>query len=76
MREQPTGEAVDNDERGPGAMNRREIEAVLAYHHQDAQAAIGTLLGDIQHLRRQLALAEGVMSKGMVRGWLPDYERR
>ncbi|MGV4796104.1 hypothetical protein [Rhizobium sp. F40D2] len=76
MREQPIGEAVENDEWGPGAMNRREIESVLAYHQQDAQAAIGTLLGDIKHLRRQLALAEGVMSKGMVRGWLPDYERR
>ncbi|MBX5181688.1 hypothetical protein HJB88_03380 [Rhizobium sp. NZLR5] len=61
---------------GQSDSDRREIEAVLAYHHEDAQAAIGTLLGDIKHLRRQLALAEGVMSKGMTRGWLPDYDRR
>jgi hypothetical protein len=60
----------------PSDGDRREIEAVLTYHHEDAQAAIGTLLEDIRHLRRQLALAEGVMSKGMTRGWLPDYDRR
>ncbi|MBY5785307.1 hypothetical protein HFN62_16445 [Rhizobium leguminosarum] len=55
---------------------RREIETVLAYHDADARAAIGTLLDDIRHLRRQLALAEGAMSRGMTRGWLPDYDRR
>lgn len=66
MREQPIGEAVENDER----------EEVIAYHGGDARAAVGTLLEDIRHLRRQLALAEGVMSKGMTRGWLPDYDRR
>ncbi|MGO6684192.1 hypothetical protein [Rhizobium leguminosarum] len=53
-----------------------EIETVLAYHEEDARAAIGTLLDDIRHLRRQLALAEGAMSRGMTRGWLPDYDRR
>ncbi|XKM43678.1 hypothetical protein A4U53_039860 (plasmid) [Rhizobium ruizarguesonis] len=51
---------------------QREIEAVLAYHGADARAAIGTLLDDIRHLRRQLALAEGAMSRGMTRGWRPD----
>ncbi|MGO8023101.1 hypothetical protein [Rhizobium leguminosarum] len=55
---------------------RQEIETVLAYHDEDARAAIGTLLDDIRHLRRQLALAEGAMSRGMTRGWLPDYDRR
>ncbi|MBY5374185.1 hypothetical protein [Rhizobium leguminosarum] len=55
---------------------RQEIEAVLAYHDADAWAAIGTLLDDIRHLRRQLALAEGAMSRGMTRGWRPDYDRR
>ncbi|UIK18018.1 hypothetical protein [Rhizobium leguminosarum] len=54
---------------------RQEIEAVLAYHDADAWAAIGTLLEDIRHLRRQLALAEGVMSRGMARGWRPSYDR-
>ncbi|TBZ07746.1 hypothetical protein [Rhizobium leguminosarum] len=55
---------------------RQEIEAVLAYHDADAWAAIGTLLDDVRHLRRQLALAEGAMSRGMTRGWRPDYDRR
>lgn len=59
-----------------GSDERQEIEAVLAYHDADARAAIGTLLDDIRHLRRQLALAEGAMSRGMTRGWRPDYDRR
>ncbi|NEH44750.1 hypothetical protein GR215_23165 [Rhizobium leguminosarum] len=54
---------------------RQEIEAVLAYHDADAWSAIGTLLDDIRHLRRQLALAEGAMSRGMARGWRPSYDR-
>jgi hypothetical protein len=54
---------------------QREIEAVLAYHEEDARAAIGTLLDDIKHLRRQLALTEGAMSRGMARGWRPSYDR-
>ncbi|MBY5338203.1 hypothetical protein V7796_15895 [Rhizobium laguerreae] len=66
MREQPIGEAVENDERAE----------VIAYHRGDTHAAIDTLLEDIRHLRRQLALAEGAMSRGMTRGWRPDYDRR
>ncbi|MGO6667965.1 hypothetical protein ACCS43_21780 [Rhizobium ruizarguesonis] len=66
MREQPIGEAVENDER----------DKVIAYHRGDTDAAIDTLLQDIRHLRRQLALAEGAMSRGMTRGWRPDYDRR
>ncbi|ARO24722.1 hypothetical protein TAL182_CH02976 [Rhizobium sp. TAL182] len=48
MREQPIGEAVEQDER----------EAVIAYHRGDMRAAIATLLDDVRHLRRQLALTE------------------
>ncbi|MBY3268383.1 hypothetical protein HFO05_07125 [Rhizobium laguerreae] len=66
MREQPISEAVENDERAK----------VIAYHRGDTHAAIDTLLEDIRHLRRQLALAEGAMSRGMTRGWLPDYDGR
>ncbi|NNH61437.1 hypothetical protein HLI01_32490 [Rhizobium laguerreae] len=66
MREQPIGEAVEDDER----------DKVIAYHRRDTHAAIDTLLEDIRHLRRQLALAEGAMSRGMTRGWRPDYDRR
>lgn len=51
MREQPIGEAVEDDERSK----------VIAYHRGDTNAAIDTLLEDIRHLRRQLALAEGAM---------------
>ncbi|MBY5657206.1 hypothetical protein [Rhizobium leguminosarum] len=53
----------------------QEIEAVLAWHDDNARAAIGTLLDDIKHLRRQLALTEGVMSRGMARSWRPSYDR-
>ncbi|MDF0660848.1 MULTISPECIES: hypothetical protein [Rhizobium] len=65
MREQPICEAVEDDERAK----------VIAYHRGDAHAAIDTLLDDIRHLRRQLALTEGAMSRGMARGWRPSYHR-
>ncbi|TAU31103.1 hypothetical protein ELI47_08370 [Rhizobium ruizarguesonis] len=65
MRVQPIGEAVENDERAE----------VIAYHRGDMHAAIETLLADIRHLRRQLTLAEGAMSRGMARGWRPTYDR-
>ncbi|MGN7295409.1 hypothetical protein [Rhizobium sp. SAFR-030] len=52
-----------------------EIEAALAYHGGDARAAVATLLDDCRHLRLQLALAEGAMSRGMTRGWRPSFER-
>ncbi|MGO6799109.1 hypothetical protein ELI54_30565 (plasmid) [Rhizobium ruizarguesonis] len=65
MREQPIGEAVEDDERAK----------VIAYHRGDAHAAIDTLLEDIRHLCRQLALTEGAMNRGMARGWRPSYHR-
>ncbi|EPE96428.1 hypothetical protein [Rhizobium grahamii] len=52
-----------------------EVEAALAFHDEDARAAIATLLCDIKHLRMQLALAEAAMSHGMTRGWKPSFER-
>ncbi|NKK70217.1 hypothetical protein GFM13_07435 [Rhizobium leguminosarum bv. viciae] len=52
-----------------------EVEAVLAWHDDNAKAAIRSLLDDCKHLRRQLALAESVMSRGMARRWAPRYER-
>jgi hypothetical protein len=55
--------------------NSYEVEAALAYHDEDAKATIATLLGDIKHLRLQLALAEAAMSQGMTRGWKPKFER-
>ncbi|MGZ2504530.1 hypothetical protein EHI47_03610 [Rhizobium leguminosarum] len=65
MREQPIGEVVEDDERAK----------VIAYHRGDTHAAIDTLLEDIRHLRRQLALTESAMSRGMARGWRPSYHR-
>ena len=52
-----------------------EVEAVLAWHDEDARAAIATLLLDCRHLRHQLALAESVMSRGIARGWRPSFDR-
>jgi len=52
-----------------------EVEAALAFHDEDAKATIATLLGDIKHLRMQLALAETAMSRGMTRGWAPKFDR-
>lgn len=52
-----------------------EVEAVLAWHDEDARAAIAALLEDCRHLRRQLALAETAMSTGFARGWAPSFER-
>lgn len=52
-----------------------EVEAVLSWHDEDAKAAIATLLQDCRHLREQLALAEGAMSRGMTRGWRPTFDR-
>ncbi|NEJ71237.1 hypothetical protein GR197_11925 [Rhizobium phaseoli] len=52
-----------------------EVEAVLAWHDDNAKAAIRSLLDDCKHLRQQLALAERAISRGMTRGWTPRYER-
>lgn len=52
-----------------------EVQAALAFHDEDVKATIATLLGDIKHLRMQLALAEAAMSRGMTRGWTPKFER-
>lgn len=52
-----------------------EVEAAVAFHDDDPNATVATLLADIKHLRLQLALAESAMSPGMTRGWRPKYER-
>ncbi|MBB6224290.1 hypothetical protein GGE66_005303 [Rhizobium leguminosarum] len=48
---------------------------MLAWHDDNAKAAIRSLLDDCKHLRQQLALAERAMSRGMTRGWRPRYKR-
>ncbi|MGO4440074.1 hypothetical protein [Rhizobium sp. RAF56] len=52
-----------------------EMQAVLAWHDEDAKAAIKTLLLDCRHLRTQLATAEILISRGMGRGWRPLFDR-
>lgn len=59
---------------------RREPEAdpvdrIIAWHDGDSRAAIETLMGDIQHLRMQLALATAAMGTGFTRGWKPEADR-
>lgn len=53
-----------------------EVQAALAWHDDDVNATIATLLEDIRHLRQQLVLTESAMSRGMTRGWKPALERR
>jgi hypothetical protein len=52
-----------------------EVEAALAFHDDDTKATIATLLADNHHLRLQLALAQSAISRGMVRGWRPSFDR-
>lgn len=58
-----------------GEQELEPIEAILAAHSGDARAAIGDLVGRIQHLRHQLTLASAVMSRGMTRGWQPSMDQ-
>lgn len=41
-----------------------EVDAVVAFHDGDIRAAITTLLLDCRHLRLQLALRDGGVSRG------------
>lgn len=59
----------------PETLPEDPVEAALAWHKGDARAAIATLIEDCRHLRHQLALTEGAMSRGMTRGWVPNFER-
>lgn len=50
-------------------------ESVLTAFSGDALAAIRSLLADADFLRDQLFIASSLMSKGIARGWRPQYER-
>lgn len=52
-----------------------EVQAALAWHDDDVNATVATLLEDIKHLRLQLVLTEGSRSRGMTRGWKPRFDR-
>lgn len=49
--------------------------SVLKAANGDALAAIRELLADADFLRDQLYIASSLMSKGIGRGWKPQYER-
>ncbi|WP_156392874.1 hypothetical protein [Rhizobium sp. Root1220] len=49
--------------------------SVLKGFEGDALAAIRNLLADADFLRDQLWIASNLMSKGIARGWKPQYER-
>lgn len=51
------------------------VDDALAWHQGDPRATIAMLIEDCRHLRQQLALTEGAMSRGMTRGWTPSFDR-
>lgn len=53
-----------------------EVDFTLQIHNGDARSAIATLIDDLHHLRRQLALADAAISRGLTRGWRPTIERK
>lgn len=59
----------------PKSIPEDAVEAALAWHQGDPRATIATLIEDCRHLRHQLALTEGAMSRGMTRGWTPSFDR-
>jgi hypothetical protein len=52
-----------------------EVALALAWHDGDPVATIATLIEDCAFLRRELAAAELLLSKGYGRGWVPRMER-
>jgi hypothetical protein len=60
---------------GPASIEVDLAASVLAAHQGDALSAIRNLLADADFLRNQLYIASKVMSRGMARGWRPQYER-
>lgn len=55
---------------------KETAEAALEWHNGDVIATIETLLEDRRFLREQIAMATGCISRGLTRGWRPDFERR
>ncbi|AVA22004.1 hypothetical protein [Rhizobium sp. NXC24] len=61
-----------------GAQSPPDVDlavSVLNAFDGDALAAIRELLEDADFLRDQLYIASNLMSKGISRGWKPQYER-
>lgn len=70
--------ALDIPDAETGTQSPTDVDlavSVLTAHDGDALAAIRSLLEDADFLRDQLFIASSLMSKGISRGWRPQYER-
>jgi len=70
--------ALDIPDAETGTQSPADVDlavSVLKAFDGDALAAIGELLADADFLRDQLHIASSLMSKGIGRGWKPQYER-
>jgi hypothetical protein len=76
MSEQLALDILNDDPVEPVAEEEVDLaESVLTAHGGDALAAIRSLLEDADFLRDQLYIASNLMSRGISRGWRPQYER-
>jgi len=70
--------ALDIPDAETGTQSSPELDlavSVLAAAGGDPLVAIRSLLADADFLRGQLFIASSLMSKGIGRGWRPQYER-
>jgi len=67
---------IDVEERPPEAAREVDlVESVIQACGGDARAAVRELLADADFLRDQLYTASCLLSRGIGRGWKPQYER-
>lgn len=70
--------ALDIPDAETGTKSSAEVDlaaSVLKAAGGDPLVAIRELLADADFLRDQLFIASSLMSKGISRGWRPQYER-
>ncbi|WP_313197200.1 hypothetical protein [Rhizobium sp.] len=70
--------ALDIPAEETGTQSSSDVDlaiSVLAAAGGDPLIAIRSLLADADFLRDQLFIASSLMSKGIGRGWKPQYER-
>jgi hypothetical protein len=70
--------ALDIPDVETGTQSEQEVDlavSVLKAAGGDPLVAIRSLLADADFLRDQLFIASPLMSKGIGRGWKPQYER-
>ncbi|MBY5462038.1 hypothetical protein [Rhizobium leguminosarum] len=70
--------ALDIPDAETGTQSPAEVDlavSVLKAAGGDPLVAIRSLLADADFLRDQLYIASNLMSKGISRGWKPQYER-